>query len=182
MAGWKWVESAMARPREFDEEAVLDAATLCFWTRGYDGASTRDLAEQMGITGASLYNAYGDKRALYRLVLDRYANQALVWCAGALTTDQPAGRALETFFAALGAETLGDSQRRRWSRTCLSASRPYSPPVSRAAKRTDRSARSSRRRTWPGCYWAQCWDCAFWRARALSDPWSMAWCARSPRS
>ncbi len=47
----------MARPREFDEEAALDAATSCFWTRGYDAATIRDLAETMGITGASLYNA-----------------------------------------------------------------------------------------------------------------------------
>jgi hypothetical protein len=27
----------------------------------------RDLAEQMGITGARLDNAFGDKRSLYRL-------------------------------------------------------------------------------------------------------------------
>ena len=62
----------MARPREFDEEAVLDAAIECFWSRGYELASVRDLADQMGITGASLYNAFGDKRALYRRALERY--------------------------------------------------------------------------------------------------------------
>lgn len=32
----------------------------------------RDLADCTGVTTASLYNAFGDKRALYRLVLDRY--------------------------------------------------------------------------------------------------------------
>lgn len=100
----------MPRPREFDEEAALDAATNCFWTRGYEAASTRDLAEQMGITGASLYNAYGDKRALYRLVLERYARKALGWCATALAADQPGGMAIEGFFAALAAEALSDSQ------------------------------------------------------------------------
>lgn len=63
---------AMARPREFDEEQVLDAATRCFWARGYELTSVRDLVQHTGITSASLYNAFGDKRALYGRVLDHY--------------------------------------------------------------------------------------------------------------
>ena len=56
----------MARPREFDEITVLEAAMNCFWAQGFERTSVRDLAERMGITGASLYNAFGDKRSLYR--------------------------------------------------------------------------------------------------------------------
>jgi TetR/AcrR family transcriptional repressor of nem operon len=56
----------MARPREFDETTVLEAAMNCFWAQGFEQTSVRDLAERMGITGASLYNAFGDKRSLYR--------------------------------------------------------------------------------------------------------------------
>ena len=62
----------MARPREFDEGAVLDAAVLCFWKQGYEATSVRDLVAQTGITAASLYNAFGDKRALYQRALDHY--------------------------------------------------------------------------------------------------------------
>lgn len=62
----------MARPREFDEEAALTAAIGCFWLRGFEATSVRDLADSMGITGASLYNAFGDKRALYRRAFDHY--------------------------------------------------------------------------------------------------------------
>ena len=68
----------MARPREFDEEAVLDAAVQCFWEHGYEATSVRDLIEKMGITGASLYNAFGDKRALYQRALDRYVEDSVV--------------------------------------------------------------------------------------------------------
>ena len=67
----------MARPREFDEASALDAAMDCFWKDGYEATSVRDLAARMGITGASLYNAFGDKRSLFREVLQRYAERAM---------------------------------------------------------------------------------------------------------
>ena len=67
----------MARPREFDEGAVLDAAVLCFWKQGYEATSVRDLVEHTGIAAASLYNAFGDKRALYEKALDHYVEDSI---------------------------------------------------------------------------------------------------------
>lgn len=67
----------MARPREFDEGAVLDAAIQCFWTFGYEATSVKDLTENTGLTAASLYNAYGDKRGLFRAALDRYVSDSI---------------------------------------------------------------------------------------------------------
>ncbi|EPB7991228.1 TetR family transcriptional regulator [Escherichia coli] len=62
----------MGRPREFDETEVLVAAIDCFWERGYEARSIRELADKMGLTGASLYNAFGDKRTLYCRALHHY--------------------------------------------------------------------------------------------------------------
>jgi TetR/AcrR family transcriptional regulator, transcriptional repressor for nem operon len=62
----------MARPREFDETTALNAAIDCFWHRGYEATSVRDLAAAMGLSGPSLYNAFGDKRALFVRSLERY--------------------------------------------------------------------------------------------------------------
>jgi TetR/AcrR family transcriptional regulator, transcriptional repressor for nem operon len=67
----------MARPREFDETTVLEAAMNCFWAQGFEQTSVRDLAERMGITGASLYNAFGDKRSLYRHAFIHYLAQTV---------------------------------------------------------------------------------------------------------
>jgi TetR/AcrR family transcriptional repressor of nem operon len=67
----------MARPREFDEEVVLNAAVECFWSRGYQATSIRDLVDTTGLTGASLYNAFGDKRALFRAALERYVESSI---------------------------------------------------------------------------------------------------------
>lgn len=67
----------MARLKAFDEDRAIDAAVDCFWARGYEATSVRDLAGAMGIGGASLYNAYGDKRELFALSLERYANRSM---------------------------------------------------------------------------------------------------------
>ena len=55
----------MPRPREFDETAALEAAIECFWRRGYEATSLRDLTASMGLTAPSLYNAFGDKEELF---------------------------------------------------------------------------------------------------------------------
>ncbi|WP_434621571.1 TetR/AcrR family transcriptional regulator [Azospirillum sp. B2RO_4] len=67
----------MARPRKFDETAVLDAAMDRFWTQGYEATSTRELAESMRMTLASIHNAFGDKRALFRRSLEHYLDGSL---------------------------------------------------------------------------------------------------------
>jgi TetR/AcrR family transcriptional repressor of nem operon len=71
------LDGKMARPREFDEEAVLDAAVECFWSQGYEATSVKDLMERTGLTAASLYNAYGDKRAMFRIALDHYIERSI---------------------------------------------------------------------------------------------------------
>ncbi|MCJ2185496.1 TetR/AcrR family transcriptional regulator [Novosphingobium beihaiensis] len=64
----------IGRPRNFDYGEALVQAMSVFWTKGYDGASLRDLTQAMGITGPSLYAAFGDKRELYLKTIDHYCN------------------------------------------------------------------------------------------------------------
>lgn len=67
----------MARPREFDAELVMDAAMRRFWSQGFERTSVKELLESTGLTAASLYNAFGDKRALFRATLDRYIEHSI---------------------------------------------------------------------------------------------------------
>lgn len=67
----------MARPKSFDEDTALDAAMECFRRQGLNVASIRDLADEMGIAGPSLYNAFGCKRGLFVQALERYVDCGL---------------------------------------------------------------------------------------------------------
>ncbi len=74
----------MARPRSFDVDDALAAATQVFLARGFDGATLDDLTGAMGINKPSLYAAFGDKEALYAKVLEGYAAMAKSAMAAAL--------------------------------------------------------------------------------------------------
>jgi len=105
-------KAIMARPREFDETAVLDAAVQCFWSRGYEATSVRDLADGMGITGASLYNAFGDKRGLFRRALNHYLDQSVRERIARLEGSLPPGKAISAFLDEIIERSLNDRQRR----------------------------------------------------------------------
>jgi len=100
----------MARPREFDEAAALDAAVQCFWSNGYEGASIRELASSMGIAGASLYNAFGDKQALFNRALARYVDQSFQDRARRFER-LPPYLAICAFFEEIIARSLADERR-----------------------------------------------------------------------
>ena len=101
----------MARPREFDEDAVLDAAVQCFWKQGYEATTVRDLVAQTGITAASLYNAFGDKRALYQKALDHYV-EASVADRIRRCEALPPYQAIEAFFGEIVKRSLNDRDRK----------------------------------------------------------------------
>lgn len=61
-----------ARPREFKDTAVIDAAMEVFWEHGFEASSTEELCKQTGLGRGSLYNAFGSKHALYEKALSRY--------------------------------------------------------------------------------------------------------------
>ena len=89
----------MGRLKAFDETRALDAAVDCFWSRGYEATSIRDLADAMRIGGASLYNAYGDKRALFARSLQRYAERSMRERIARLEANHRPKEAIRAFLA-----------------------------------------------------------------------------------
>jgi len=62
----------MARNVEFNEEEAIQKAMEVFWSKGYSGASLRDLTDAMKINSSSLYNTIGDKHELFVKCIKNY--------------------------------------------------------------------------------------------------------------
>jgi TetR/AcrR family transcriptional repressor of nem operon len=102
----------VARTKEFDPDAALQAALELFWERGYEATSMADLVERMGVARASIYATFGGKRELYLKALDRYGELADPELLAGLSRPGlvlPAVRALVERYAR---EAAGDGGRR----------------------------------------------------------------------
>lgn len=98
----------MARPRTFDEDAVLDAAIARFRAHGFAGSTIRDIEAATGLGPASLYNGFGSKQALYARCLDRYVDEGMRARVAELTATHEPRAAIERFFADIVARSLED--------------------------------------------------------------------------
>jgi TetR/AcrR family transcriptional repressor of nem operon len=75
----------VARPRKFDEEAVLDVASDQFWTKGYAGTSMDAIATATGLGKGSLYGAFDGKQQLFLRIFDNYCARIADAVASELT-------------------------------------------------------------------------------------------------
>ena len=82
----------MVGARQFDEQEVIATALDVFWRKGLHDATMQDLAAATGVQRGSLYNAYGDKEAIFLRAFDRYAEQFLDMTARALAEGDAAAR------------------------------------------------------------------------------------------
>jgi TetR/AcrR family transcriptional regulator, transcriptional repressor for nem operon len=90
----------MVRPRDFEEDVVLQQVADAFSAHGYEGTSLAVLCEATGLGKQSLYNSFGDKEALYCKAVDASAarfSERLV----ALKQAKSGRQAVEMFFSIL---------------------------------------------------------------------------------
>jgi TetR/AcrR family transcriptional repressor of nem operon len=94
----------MARPKSFDRDNALDRALSIFWEKGYEGTSTDDLLEAMGIGRQSMYDTFGDKHRLFVEALERYNAARTAALAEKLASGASPLRALESALLAIAEE------------------------------------------------------------------------------
>jgi TetR/AcrR family transcriptional repressor of nem operon len=99
----------MGRHKSFVPAEILDRAMQAFWLRGYEATSVDDLVAATGINRASLYGTFGDKAALFRACLDRYADVIVTPWLAAVTKGEP--DAVPRFLKALAAYSASDPKR-----------------------------------------------------------------------
>jgi TetR/AcrR family transcriptional repressor of nem operon len=74
----------LARSKEFETKRALAAAMNVFWRLGYGNTSLEVLLGEMGIAKQSLYDTFGDKRALYFKAMALYraeTNSSIASCS-----------------------------------------------------------------------------------------------------
>ena len=102
----------VARTKEFDPDAALQAALELFWRRGYEATSMTDLVDHLGIGRASIYATFGSKRKLYLQALDRYSEVADPRLLADLSRPGPALPAVRSVVRRFAEEAAGDEPRR----------------------------------------------------------------------
>src|SRR6202161_943446 len=104
----------MARKKQFDPDKALAKAMAVFWRLGYENTSLDALLRAMDIAKQSLYDTFGDKRALYLKALAYYRNET----NGALRRMFESQKSVKDGFAKL-LFALSAESRERHERGCL---------------------------------------------------------------
>jgi AcrR family transcriptional regulator len=100
------------RPRQYDEDSVLQAAGEVFWTKGFSAASLDDLSAAMGMNRPSIYRAFGDKEAIYRRALMQFCQGMEAAFARTMLAEDDIRKALASFYSeALETYTSGQQPR-----------------------------------------------------------------------
>ncbi len=64
----------MPKIKQFNKEKVLEAASIIFRQKGYNGTSIDEILVATGLSRSSLYDSFNDKHNLYLLALEYYKN------------------------------------------------------------------------------------------------------------
>jgi len=67
----------MARPKEFNQDRALRKAIRLFSQQGFAATSTDDLMRVMDVGRQSMYDTFGDKRALFLQALKMYVAESV---------------------------------------------------------------------------------------------------------
>lgn len=97
----------MPRPRGFQPEEALRRAMEVFWEHGFEGTSIQMLVGATGVNRASLYEAFGGKRALFLEAVRHYGETVVAEVCRGLSSDPSPLAAIESTlrtFAAPGGE------------------------------------------------------------------------------
>jgi TetR/AcrR family transcriptional repressor of nem operon len=88
----------MGNKRQFEEEVVLDQLAKHFWRHGYSATKVDQLSAVTGLTKTSLYNAFGNKDALFLKSMNFYVENSLKEMSSYLNIDNSLSTNLEKLF------------------------------------------------------------------------------------
>lgn len=100
------------RPREFDIDRALEAATQQFWAVGYEATSLQDLLKTMSLSKSSLYQTFGNKHELFVRCLDYYQQSMVDKLSEQLANSTSVKQFMSDFLEGVIAEAKNNGDRK----------------------------------------------------------------------
>jgi AcrR family transcriptional regulator len=95
------------RPRSFDRDATIDAATACYWREGPHGISLNEMCRRVNVSKPGIYREFGGEDGLLAAVVDRYRDQVVLPLLDLLASDLRFDEVLQTVLTAQAAKRDG---------------------------------------------------------------------------
>lgn len=95
------------RPRSFDRDVTIDAATACYWQEGPHGISLNEVCRRVNVSKPGIYREFGGEDGLLAAVIDRYRDQVVLPLLDLLASDPPFDEVLQALLTALATKRDG---------------------------------------------------------------------------
>ena len=97
----------MGRTKQYDRTELLDRAIELFRRQGYNGTSTAELVDELGVNRKSMYAEFGSKQGLFEAVLERYSDHHLSRVLAPIEKPDAGPEAIRDAFAGYASATEG---------------------------------------------------------------------------
>jgi len=97
----------LGRAKKYDRIELLDRAVELFRSQGFNGTSTAELVDELGVNRKSMYAEFGSKQGLFEASLERYSAMHLSRFLGPLEAPDAGADAIRTAFHSYGVAAAG---------------------------------------------------------------------------
>ena len=97
----------MGRAKQYDRMELLDRAVELFRLQGFNGTSTADLVDELGVNRKSMYAEFGSKQGLFEAALDRYDQKHLTNVLAPIEAESAGVEAIRQAFVNYGSASDG---------------------------------------------------------------------------
>ncbi len=97
----------MAGVKQYDRIELLDRAIELFRRQGFNGTSTAELVEELGVNRKSMYAEFGSKQQLFEAALERYGEHHLTNVIGPIESPDAGPDTIQAAFDGYAAASDG---------------------------------------------------------------------------
>ncbi len=97
----------MGRTKQYDRAELLDRAVELFRRQGFNGTSTAELVDELGVNRKTMYAEFGSKQGLFEATLDHYDRNHLTRVIGPLEAPDAGADTIREAFAGYAAASGG---------------------------------------------------------------------------